>query len=354
MSPQKTRQVTYVLAIALIAYLDYRILESFLDPLTWAAVLAIFFWPVHRRIAARIRNANLATTISVLVVTVVLIGPAVTVGAAFVREGLIVLRSVPTSEIIPKLQGLADQMTARLPVATPEITGRLGDLAQAAGAFIAKHTAGAAGGFAQFFFHLSVMVFGLFYLFRDGPALVQFLRDTAPVDSATSDRITGEVREMVAVTLQSTVIVALAQGLCAGLIFWMLGLPAPVFWGVVSGVLAFLPIVGPSLVWIGASIVLLASGETWRGVAMVLLGAFVISGVDNVLRPILISGKAKLNGFFALLSVLGGIYAFGFLGMVLGPLLIAVTIGMLRGYRSSLTEPAGGAGAAPPDAETAS
>ena len=143
---------------------------------------------------------------------------------------------------------------------------------------------------------------------------------------------------MIAVTLSSGFVVAGAQGLLGGLVFWILGLPSPIFWGVIIGLLAFLPVVGPWLVWIPAAVGLILNGQTGRGIALMVLGFVVISGADNVLRPVLIAGRSQLNGLLVLVSVLGGIQAFGFLGVVLGPLVVATAAGLLKGYRDSLKE----------------
>ncbi len=336
MSAKWIQRATYLILVAFILYLDYQILRAFFTPLAWAAVLAIFFHPVHHRIYARLRRANFAAGLSLAVVLALLVGPAVTIGAMCVQQGIALSRSVVDLDILPKLQTYVDWALERLPFQSPDLEGRLLDAARAVGTFLARHSATAAGSAAQFFMELGVMVLALFFLFRDGDKIVSFLRDTAPLESHVSERVFNEVDTLVTVTLQSTVIVALAQGTTAGLLFWIFGLPAPVFIGVLSAVLAFLPVIGPALVWAPAGIILLIMGDYVKGAAILLLGNFGISGIDNLLRPILISDRAQMNALLSLLSVLGGIYAFGFLGMVLGPLVVAVTIGMLKGYREEL------------------
>jgi len=193
----------------------------------------------------------------------------------------------------------------------------------------------AVGNLAQLSFNLLVTGVGVFYLLRDGPEIVGFLKDTSPLEPETTERLIDEVSSMVTASVQSNVITACAQGFCATLVFWILGLPGPIFWGVVSGILAFLPIIAPALVWGGAAIYLLVGGQIVKGIAMLVLGTFLISGVDNVIRPAVIAGRAKMNGFVALISLFGGIFFFGFLGIVLGPLLAAVTTGLLKSYRES-------------------
>ncbi len=141
-----------------------------------------------------------------------------------------------------------------------------------------------------------------------------------------------KVNEVVNVTIGSILVVAVAQGICATLSFWILDLPSPVFWGVVVGVVAIVPLIGAWVVWIPAA-------------AMLAMGAILISGVDNVIRPMFVAERSNLNGLLVVISILGGIHVFGFLGIILGPLIAALTVGMLEGYRESLEQ-------APPETAT--
>jgi predicted PurR-regulated permease PerM len=336
MSAKSFQRAFLVLFVALLIYLDYRMFRLFLSPLAWAAVLAITFYPVHQRLARRLKKPGIAAVASAIVVLAVLVVPAIAIATACVQQGIMISREIGDLDILPKLQELLNAITTRVPIDVPDLENRILEAVGSLGSHLAEMSANFAGNAAQFFLNAGVLVLALFFMFRDGPKILTFLRDTAPMETEMSDQLFTEAAELVTVTLQSTVVVALAQGAVAAVVFWILGLPAPVFFGALSAFLAFLPVVGPSLVWAPAAIILLVAGEYWRGVAMLLLGNFGISGIDNVLRPLLIAGKAQLNSLLSMLSVLGGIAVFGFLGIVLGPLLVALTIGMLETYREQL------------------
>src|SRR5262249_6037047 len=130
-------------------------------------------------------------------------------------------------------------------------------------------------------------------------------------------------------------LIASLQGLAGGLAFALLGLGAPVFWGVMMGFLALFPFVGTWLVWAPAAVWLVATGHAVKGLVLTLLGATIVSGIDNVLRPAILSGRAQMNGLLMFMSLLGGVGLFGLLGIVLGPLVTAIVLGLFDAYTSS-------------------
>jgi predicted PurR-regulated permease PerM len=145
-----------------------------------------------------------------------------------------------------------------------------------------------------------------------------------------------EAIDMISATITAGLVVAAVQGVLGGITFAALSLPSPVFWGVVIAFLSLIPILGAWMVWLPAAIGLLLTGEVTKGVILLIAGALLISAVDNFLRPALIAGRSQLNGLLVFVSVLGGIQVFGLIGLVLGPLAVAMAVGLIRGYRDSL------------------
>ncbi len=338
------------LLFGVLVYLLFRVVQPFLTALTWAAVLTIFLFPWHAKLQQRLRRPNLAALLSVLAVTLLLVGPATWLIPAFASEALAAVRSIDWLARVPEI---VTQFLESLAIPAADVESTVDAAVRNVRSFLAEQSARLAGDVASWAFDLVVMLFAMFYLFRDGSNIVRLIRDVSPMGGDHRDLMFRQVGELVGVTVSSGLAVAFCQGLASGIIFWSLGIPTPLFWGVVCGFLAFLPIIGPYLVWLPAAVGLLAAGETGRGILLLLLGAFVISGIDNVLRPILIAGRSQLNGLLVLVSLLGGAKAFGLVGLVVGPLVIATAVGLLQGYRQSLRARSRSGLVGPPAAEAA-
>ncbi len=329
--------VTWALVV-LVIYLLYQVSKDFLVPLVWAAILAIFFFPVHKFFLRKVESANLASLFSVTAVAVLLIAPLAWIVPAFVAEAGSVIGRFRTEELLPQATAWIERQFVQLPLPLGTFEDMVNKVGQEIGGFLAAQSARLAGNVAVFLFHISVMLLTLFYMFRDGSKLVNFLKDISPLGGDYSERMRKEVSDLISVTLSSGFVVSAVQGILGGLVFWFLGMPSPLFWSVIIAFLAFLPIVGPWLVWIPAAIGLVVSGDVAGGIALASLGLVLISGADNVLRPILISGRSQLNGLLVFIGVLGGISTFGLLGIVLGPLVMATAVGMLKGYQEGVRE----------------
>lgn len=323
---------------ALVVYCLYLVSEPFLAALVSAAILSIFAFPLHRVAYRNIENANLAAFTSVCIVTLLILAPLGWLIPSFVREALAVLRTVPTVDVLPRAKEFVDYYLAQSPIPLGSFESMLRDVSQRAAAVLAEQSARFAGNVASWIIDLVVIELSLFYLFRDGREVVQILKEVAPMRAQHRERMMAEVVELISVTISSGFIVSVVQGALSGVVFWLIGIPSPVFWAVISGFLAFLPVVGPWLVWAPAGLGLLLDGHSGRGALLLVLGFVVVSGADNVLRPMLIAGRAQLNALLVFVAVFGGIQAFGFIGVVVGPLVVATAVGLLKGYSDSLRE----------------
>jgi predicted PurR-regulated permease PerM len=192
--------------------------------------------------------------------------------------------------------------------------------------FIAAQALSIGQGAADFILGLIVMLYLLFFLLRDGSALSKRIQDALPLRAEQERELIRKFATVIRATIKGSILVAALQGALGGLIFWLLGLHAPVLWGVVMGLLALLPALGAALVWVPAAIYLLATGSIWEGIVLLAFGAFVIGLVDNILRPLLVGKDTKMPDYVVLISTLGGLATFGLNGFVVGPVIAAMFI----------------------------
>jgi predicted PurR-regulated permease PerM len=208
---------------------------------------------------------------------------------------------------------------------------------------VAQFLAGQAGGLLRSALGLVVSLFitlgVLFFLLRDAPQFAEKVQRVLPFGAEQNQRLTTLAAELVAASVSATLAIALLQGLIGGLAFALLGIDGAVLWGVMMTLLSLVPLVGAALVWAPAAIWLALSGSLARGIVLAAVGLLIMSQVDNVIRPLLLSGKAKMNTLVLLISLLGGVSAFGFIGIVLGPLVAALLTAIVESYHEDVDAP---------------
>jgi predicted PurR-regulated permease PerM len=322
-------------SLALLLYLVYLVLQPFLIPLGWAAVLAIVFYPAHARLEARWRRPGRAAAVSTLLVALVIIAPALVITAAFIREALGAAAGVQQAFSEGRLASFErfwSGLEARLPfVDRIDLAGLAAEAVQRVAGFAVAQSGSLLRGAATSLFDLVVALFATFFFLRDAPAILRVVRGVLPMEHAEREELIRKTRELVSVGVVSAVLVAAVQGLLGGFSFAIVGLEAPVFWGVIMGFFCLLPF-GAWVVWLPAAVVLAASGDWTRALILVALGTAIVSAADNVLRPMLLSGRTRMNGLVIFLSLLGGLSVFGLLGLVLGPIIVVTALGLLTAY----------------------
>jgi predicted PurR-regulated permease PerM len=226
------------------------------------------------------------------------------------------------------MRGHVDADTVR----SPEV---LAEWTQRAGGFLIGPMIGVANGLVGAIINLFLMVFAIYYLFRDGAGLVEWLEKMLPLDAVQSDEILRHTREMIDASVYGVIVLAILQGTLGGLAFLVLGLPNPFVWGVVMIILSTIPVTGSFLIWAPAAIYLAFTGEWGRAAGLTAWGMVVIGLVDNFLRPFVMGQKTRLHELLLFFSVLGGLAAFGIAGVVLGPVIVAITLGLIDVIRLS-------------------
>ena len=326
--------IVLALVTAAVCILGFRLLEPFVPAITWAGVLAVMAHPMHEALLRRLRKPWLAASIAVLAVTVALALPA----AFVVRQ--IAVEALDSADAFGKLLD-SDRWKAtleRFPRLAPlrtwldEQMDVRGEFARASEA-VAKGVRGFLARTPQFVVGIFITLFLLFYALRDGRRLLATLRGFVPLAPPETDKVLARVRHAIRAVVYGTLTVAAVQGILGGIMFWWLGLPAPLLWGTVMALVAILPVLGAAIVWAPVALYLALDGDWQRAALLAAWGAIVVSMIDNVLYPILVKSEIRLHTVPVFIAVLGGIIVFGVTGVVLGPLVLVVALTLLDIWR---------------------
>jgi predicted PurR-regulated permease PerM len=337
------------------------ILLPFYGAVLWGVVGAIVCAPLHRRLSRSMHERRgLAAAAVVLLVVLIVILPLSVIGASLAQEASGVYGQGQAGEL--DIGQYFQKMLEALPSWVVDLLNRfgLGSLAGlkdklSAGLLkgsqvLASQALNIGQGTFEFFVNLFVMLYLLFFLLRDGETLSRRIRRAIPLRPEQRNELLLKFAVVIRATVKGSLLVALVQGALGGLIFWFLGITAPLLWAVVMAFLALLPAVGAGLVWFPVALYLLATGSIWQGVLLIAYGAFVIGLVDNLLRPILVGQDTKMPDYVVLISTLGGISAFGLNGFIVGPVIAAMFIAIwdmfseARGDGAFVPETGSGAG----------
>src|SRR5690242_1183685 len=340
-SDRLTTVLSYGVLLLLI-YLVFRIYEPFLSALGWAAILVIFFYPMHEQLMQK--SATKAAVISTVAVTILLIVPAIFLTTLFVREAVSISRGVQHSiagEHAPVVARKWAWIAQHVPGLDPnaDVADTVEQAVQKEAGFLAERLGTILRNIAAFIFDLFVMIFAMFYFFRDAGKILGAVRSILPFDAQHQEAMIIQVRDLISASVITSLAVAAIQGALGGLGFALLGLPAPVFWGVLMAFFSLIPVVGSGLIFVPASLWLGFSGHWGRAILLLAICAGVSTVLDNVLRPLLLGGRTELSGLVIFISVVGGVSLFGMLGLVLGPILIAIAAGVLSVYRETAESP---------------
>jgi predicted PurR-regulated permease PerM len=344
MSDDRTTQARWLALMAITAlavYLTWLMLKPFLGVILWAAVLVLTFYPVHAWILSRTKRPALSAVLSVLLVMALVIVPLSLMATALVHE----LTSL-VSTVQPIIQDLLDHPEQHplwqkvldfikpyfdldKALAPDSIKAVLARVTQPVLSGALSILGGALGVAIQIF----LILFVSFYLFRDGDQIARRLPDLLPLDRERAVALLERTRTVINASVNGVLAIAALQGMLGGLMFWILGLPSPLVWGVSMAILALLPVGGATLIWLPAAAILALTGHWVKGLILFIFGIAVISTVDNILRPRLVGGKTGMHDLMIFFSVLGGLKLFGAVGLLLGPVVLAITMSLLAIYR---------------------
>ena len=324
--------VVLVVATALLLILCWLLVQPFLSPIAWALALAVVAHPLHGWIERRIDKPGLAAGLAVFAIALLIVVPVIFVGNSIVQEATKGVKAIQSSmeegkwrEQLARSPRLANALSGFEEQATQQLQGMAAE--------VGKRATQVVTGSVWAIVQLLLTLFVLFYLFRDRRKTLETLRSLVPLSQRETDEVFTRVADTIHATVFGTLVVAGVQGTLGGLMFWWLGLPAPLLWGAVMAVLAIIPVLGAFVIWVPAAIFLAASGQWGKAAILAAWGGIVIALIDNLLYPILVGKRLRMHTVPVFFAIVGGLAIFGAAGLILGPVILALTAAILEIWR---------------------
>lgn len=320
-----------VLALALC----FLIVRPFVSSLAWATALAVVGWPLHRRVARRIRWPAAAAALSVVAIALLLVVPSGMLIPGVIDEALSGYRLIRSQIESNAWDAALDRHEWIGPVW--EWLRQRVDMSvvlQQVGTFLTQLGSLAVTTSFVGLIEFTLTFFFLFFFLRDRDTVLSGIRGMLPLSAAEADGILRVAGDTIFATVYGKVVVGIVQGLLGGLMFWWLDLPAAWFWAIVMGLLSIVPLLGPPLVWVPAALFLLLDGQWGQASIMALWGAAVVGLADNLLYPVVVGRYLRMHTVPMLVSLIGGLVVFGAVGFFLGPVVLAVTLALLEVWRT--------------------
>ena len=324
-----------LLGLTLICFIGcLALLAPFFPALTWAITLAVVAAPVNRELAHRTRSRTGAALLAVLLIALLLIIPGSFLFIQAVKEGIGAVDWVRREFDPTSLARLGNKPLWLRPLIERAISNLdLGATTNRVAGMVAGYLSSMLASSVRVFTTMFIASFALFFFFRDSGSCITAVRKYAPLSDEELDIVLPRIADVIHATIYGKFAASAAQGLLGGLAFWFLGLPAPLLWGCAMGMISLIPVLGPPLIWAPAAIVLAQQGHWGKAIILAAWGTLVVGLVDNLLYPILVGDRLRMHPLVIFFSVFGGVVLFGFSGLVLGPLTIAVTIALVEVWR---------------------
>ncbi|NOY89477.1 MAG: AI-2E family transporter [FCB group bacterium] len=337
----------FFLISAIFFYLFYLIIIPFFAPICWAAVFVILFFPLYEKISVKLKSSRLAAILMCLLIIILIVGPITYLFTALVAEAANAVVKVnammKSGELknmlsfnIPWMETAKHNLSQYYDLSKINIDHLIKQSIENISSIIFNQTSWLITNGTKMVFYFILMIFSMYYFFKDGKYIINKIKRLMPLTPNQINVTFKHLREVIQATIYGGIVVALIQGLLGGILFALVGIPSAVFWGAVMTFLSILPLVGAFIVYIPAGLILIIGGSYIKGILVIAAGILIISQIDNIIRPYLISGKTSMHPLLLFFTIMGGIYLFGLLGVVLGPLIAAVFITLLKIFEFKL------------------
>jgi predicted PurR-regulated permease PerM len=311
----------FLLALVLfLVYLVFLTIKPLITAVLSSFVLTFVFHPIFLRINKRISNKNISSALTLIVILLIIIIPSLILTNSLAQESLQVYQKVRTQDLSSFISKYFDSGFQE------QISGVVNN----ALLFIIKSTSNFLLSIPQLALNFFVTIFITYYLLKDAPELITYLKKILPSFEKGQTLMLEKFRTITKALIFGTLLTALIQGILGGIGFAIFGISSPVLWGSIMAVTSIIPLLGTAIVWLPAGLIQLFQGDYVSGIGILIFGGVIVSTADNFIKPKLVGRRANIHPVIVLLGILGGLQLLGFVGLIAGPLILAMSLELLK------------------------
>jgi len=333
----KIRSVIFLLMIVVLLAGLFFLVRPFFSAIFWAAIIAILVYPLHKKLTKYIDAPSVSAIISLIMVIVLIFIPLTLLAFLLVQQSVVLYNSFSTENIITNVQGVTSwfEKTPLGPYiieVSQQWTTYAATAAKSVSLFLFQNIRSITQNSVSFVFTVFIMFYTLYFFFKDGEKMVERISYLSPIGEKYEKMLYEKFRTTAISTIKTTFVIGGIQGALGAVLFFAVGIEGAFIWGVIMAALSIIPALGSFIIWLPAAIIMFALGNIWQGILILIIGIFVISIIDNLLRPVLVGKGTEMHPLIVLFSTLGGLFIFGISGFVIGPIIAAMFFAAISIY----------------------
>jgi predicted PurR-regulated permease PerM len=337
----KIRNYIFLGALGFVSILFFSLFRAFAYPIFWAAVIAAIAYPLYQKLNAFFKHPNLASLVTLSIVTIIILIPLTTIGTLLIKESINLYGVVnnPESPISTTIQKSIDffknsSFSQTLKINQPFLNEKISEFAKNGLSAVFTSLTDLTQNSVTFVIMFILMLYTLFYFLRDGENILKKLMHIFPLGDKYEMLLYKKFTSTASATIKGTLLIGGIQGGLGAIAFTVAGIQGALIWGIIMAFFSIIPGVGSSIVWLPTAIILLLTGQIWQGIMIIIVGVLIISTIDNLIRPILVGKDIQMHPALILFSTLGGIAVFGISGFVIGPIIASLFLAFWEIYEA--------------------
>ena len=317
----------FITTVLLIIIVSFILIKPFITAVLTALVFSYLFYPLYTRSENIIKNKSLRSFVLLVIISVVIISLFLVITNLLINESVALYHSVRVADI-DELSNFASSILGE----NIDLNLYYKDIINKSLTFILTSLSDFALTIPQKAISLFIILFMMYYLFKEGDYFVNKFKENLPLKESHSEVIIKRFNDVMYATIYGIIVTSIIQGIIGTIGLSIFKVGSPIIWGLIMTITAMFPYFGTAVVWVPAALIKIFNGDMFNGFGLLLYGIFIISIIDNIIRPKLISYKTRVHPIVILLGILGGIKLFGFVGLILGPVLLSLLVAIIKIY----------------------